>query len=69
VLTGDGLVTGHPTARRRGPQLLPAFFDHDRAATAAALAPLSGLDAELLLPGHGEPWRGPVADAVTAAQS
>jgi glyoxylase-like metal-dependent hydrolase (beta-lactamase superfamily II) len=67
VLTGDGLVTGHPTSRRAGPQLLPRFFDHDRAATAAALAPLAELDAELVLPGHGEPWRGPVADAVAAA--
>jgi glyoxylase-like metal-dependent hydrolase (beta-lactamase superfamily II) len=68
VLTGDGLVTGHPTSRRAGPQLLPGFFHHDRAATAAALAPLARLDAGLVLPGHGEPWRSPVADAVAAAQ-
>ena len=69
VLTGDGLVTGHGTSRRRGPQLLPGFFDHDRAATVAALAPLAELDADLVLPGHGEPWRGAVADAVTAARA
>ena len=69
VLTGDGLVTGHPTSRRTGPQLLPAFFDADRAATAAALAPLAELDADLVLPGHGEPWRGPVAAAVAVARA
>ncbi|MBB3676949.1 MBL fold metallo-hydrolase [Modestobacter versicolor] len=68
VLTGDGLVTGHPTSRRTGPQLLPAFFDHDEAATAAALGPLAGLDADLVLPGHGEPWRGRVERAVALAR-
>ena len=68
VLTGDGLVTGHPTSRRTGPQLLPGFFSHDRTATVAALQPLAELDADLVLPGHGEPWRGPVADAVAGAR-
>jgi glyoxylase-like metal-dependent hydrolase (beta-lactamase superfamily II) len=67
VLTGDGLVTGHPTSRRQGPQLLPGFFTHDQAASEAALTPLARLDADLLLPGHGDPWRGAIADAVTAA--
>jgi hypothetical protein len=68
VLTGDGSVTGHPTSRRSGPQLLPAFFNHQQAATAAGLAPLAQLDADLVLPGHGDPWQGHIADAVATAQ-
>jgi glyoxylase-like metal-dependent hydrolase (beta-lactamase superfamily II) len=67
VLTGDTLVTGHPTVRRVGPQLLPEFFDHDRAGAVRALGALAALDADLLLPGHGRPLRTPVARAVELA--
>lgn len=58
VITGDTLVTGHPTSRRLGPQLLPSWFDHDREGVEEAINTLRGLDADLILPGHGEPWRG-----------
>ena len=68
LLTGDALVTGHPAVRVAGPQLLPAFFDHDRPATVHALDAVAGLDAGLLLPGHGEPLRMPVARAVELAR-
>ncbi len=67
VLTGDALVTGHPTSRRRGPQLLPAWFDHDRRGARGALAVLGALAAETVLPGHGEPAHGPVARLAGAA--
>jgi glyoxylase-like metal-dependent hydrolase (beta-lactamase superfamily II) len=67
VLTGDGLVTGHPTSVRRGPQLLPSFFSHDPERTVAALDALARLDADVVLPGHGRPHRGPVRDAVVQA--
>ncbi|MDP9429592.1 MAG: MBL fold metallo-hydrolase [Actinomycetota bacterium] len=63
VLTGDALVTGHPTSARRGPQLLPRFFSSDPDRTVAALDALDRLDADVVLPGHGEPFRGPVRDA------
>ncbi len=67
MLTGDALVTGHPTSARRGPQLLPRFFSSDPDRTVAALDALDRLDADVVLPGHGEPFRGPVRDAVTRA--
>lgn len=66
IATGDGLVTGHALLRRTGPQLLPSFFNHGDAV--AALAALEQLDADLLLPGHGEPLRMPIAEAVAAAR-
>ena len=67
VLSGDALVTGHPTSRRRGPQLLPEMFNGDTAGARSALGVLAGLDADLLLPGHGDPVSGPVARAVDQA--
>ena len=66
MITGDGLVTGHAVSRRTGPQLIMAMFNHGDAD--AGLTPLEGLDADLVLPGHGDPWRGPVADAVAQAR-
>lgn len=66
VCTGDELATGHAVSRRTGPQLLPAFFQHRD--TRDSVLPLADLDADLLLPGHGQPLRMPLADAVAAAR-
>ena len=68
VLTGDALVTGPPTSARRGPRLLPEFFSHDTEQAVAALDDLARLDADVVLPGHGPPYRGPVRDAVARAR-
>jgi glyoxylase-like metal-dependent hydrolase (beta-lactamase superfamily II) len=65
VATGDGLVTGHPVVRHRGPQVLPGFFNSGDAA--AGIAPLAALAADLILPGHGPALRRPIADAVGEA--
>jgi glyoxylase-like metal-dependent hydrolase (beta-lactamase superfamily II) len=62
VLVTDGLVRGG-----FGPQLLPDKFHHDMAMVRESLERLAGLEAELLLPGHGAPWRGSMADAVQRA--
>lgn len=69
VATGDGLVTGHAVSRVTGPQLIPGWFDHAPIDPYDGLAPLEGLAADLLLPGHGDPMRVPIADAVRAARS
>lgn len=65
VATGDGLVTGHAVLRRTGPQVLPGFFNHGD--PIAGLQPLAALAADLVLPGHGDPLRRPIADAVAEA--
>lgn len=68
MITGDGLVTGHALSPVTGAQLLPAWFDHGTdAEMQAALTVLAGLDADLLLPGHGPVHRGPVREAVDRA--
>ena len=68
VLTGDALVTGHPLSPSRGPQVLPAFFHHDAAATLDGLDGLAALPADLVLPGHGEPLTVPLRRAVQVAR-
>ena len=67
LVAGDAIITGHPVASRPGPQLLPSMFNHDDAACRRSLSALGMLDAEVLLPGHGPLWRGPVRDAVDQA--
>lgn len=67
LVAGDALVTAHPVTPRRGPQLLPAVFNHDQRACERSLAALGLLDTEVLLPGHGPIWRGPVREAAALA--
>lgn len=69
VATGDALVTGHPLSGASGPQLLPDFFSADPARTADTLDVIAGLPADQIAPGHGDPWRGDLADAVARARS
>jgi glyoxylase-like metal-dependent hydrolase (beta-lactamase superfamily II) len=67
LVTGDALITGHPLVRRSGPQLLPSMFNHSDADCRRSLEVLTGTQAETLIPGHGEIWRGPIAEAVRQA--
>jgi glyoxylase-like metal-dependent hydrolase (beta-lactamase superfamily II) len=70
VLTGDALVTSHPTtATPHGPQLIASYFQHDASRARASLGALAPLPARLVLPGHGEPWEGDLAAAIAAARS
>jgi glyoxylase-like metal-dependent hydrolase (beta-lactamase superfamily II) len=67
LISGDALVTGHPVATSDGPQLLPGLFNHDQAGCLRSLAALGMLETDVLLPGHGPVWRGPILDAVEKA--
>ncbi|MCQ1954071.1 MBL fold metallo-hydrolase [Arthrobacter sp. zg-Y238] len=64
VITGDALVTGHALSTRTGPQLLPRMFQHDGVRSVGALAVLAGLDASLILPGHGPAQSTGIREAV-----
>ncbi len=67
LVSGDALVTGHPTATRRGPQLLHPVFNHDQAGCVRSLGALALLETEVLVPGHGEVWRGPIRELAEQA--
>jgi glyoxylase-like metal-dependent hydrolase (beta-lactamase superfamily II) len=67
LVSGDALVTGHPLARRSGPQLLPRVFNHSEPDCVRSLAALALLETDVLIPGHGDLWRGPIHEAVRTA--
>jgi glyoxylase-like metal-dependent hydrolase (beta-lactamase superfamily II) len=48
---------------------MPPPLNADNRASAASLDRLEALEADVLLPGHGEPWRGGVGVAVQRARS
>jgi glyoxylase-like metal-dependent hydrolase (beta-lactamase superfamily II) len=68
VFTGDAIVTLDPTTGKVGPAVLGAPPTEDRASAFASLERIRATGAGILLPGHGEPWRQGVADAVRLAQ-
>ena len=67
LITGDALVTAHPTFNGVGPRLLPADFSHDQHSAINALKAIRELDAEMFVPGHGPAWYGPISDSVDQA--
>ncbi len=69
LVSGDALITGHPLLRRSGPQLLPAVFSHSQRDCLRSLEALALLDTEVLLPGHGDVWHGPIREATEAARA
>ncbi|CCK32669.1 beta-lactamase [Streptomyces davaonensis JCM 4913] len=68
LISGDALVSGHPTSRVKGPHLLLDMFHRERAQALASLDVLAGLDADVFLPGHGPVHRGPVREAALQAR-
>ena len=69
LFTGDGLVTMDLLGSGRGPQLMERRFHNDPQAAKESLDRIVGLDASLLLPGHGSPWSGTPAEAVALAKA
>lgn len=67
LCSGDALVTSALIYARKGPQLLPDPFHTDPALARQSALTLASLPVDLLLPGHGMAWRGPIADAVAQA--
>lgn len=67
LIVGDALITGHPLARESGPQLLPSVFNHNDAECVRSLSILAEAGTEVLIPGHGDLWFGPVREAARQA--
>jgi glyoxylase-like metal-dependent hydrolase (beta-lactamase superfamily II) len=62
VFVGDALTTGHVLTGAKGPQPAPFTLEPEQAI--ASLARIEGLGVTWVLPGHGPPWSGGIADAV-----
>jgi glyoxylase-like metal-dependent hydrolase (beta-lactamase superfamily II) len=67
MFIGDAIATYSVTTGRRGPQIAP--FTQDPAEAVRSLDRLAGLEAGLVLPGHGEPWTGGLPEATRLARS
>lgn len=67
LVSGDALVTAHPTLPDVGPHLLPGFFSNDQDSAVRALSTLGTIDADTLVPGHGPTWDGPISRAADEA--
>lgn len=67
LLCGDAMGTLAVTTGETGAMLPPMNEDRERAV--ASLDVLAGVSAEMVLPGHGEPFRGSPAEAVAAARA
>ncbi len=69
IITADALVTLDPYTNRRGPRLVARAATADVAANLASLDRIAETGAEVVLPGHGEPFRSGAAAAVREARA
>jgi glyoxylase-like metal-dependent hydrolase (beta-lactamase superfamily II) len=68
LFVGDLMCTWHPTRGRLGPQTMA--FNVSTPQSVESLGAIEGLDAGLVLVGHGEPWTdGPAAAAARARET
>jgi glyoxylase-like metal-dependent hydrolase (beta-lactamase superfamily II) len=67
LMVGDALSTVAVMSGAVGPMISP--FTSDPVEALASLARIEGIEARWTLPGHGEPWTGTVADAVSAVRA
>ena len=68
LFSGDALATRSFVRGGVGPQFLDDVFHTDPDRARRSLDRLAALDADLLLPGHGDPWSGPIAELVARAR-
>ncbi|MDX1621903.1 MAG: MBL fold metallo-hydrolase, partial [Nitriliruptorales bacterium] len=68
LLSGDALITVDVWNRDdTGPQLIRPQFNADHHQAAASLREYAALEADVVVPGHGDPFRGRPAEAVEQA--
>jgi glyoxylase-like metal-dependent hydrolase (beta-lactamase superfamily II) len=69
VLTGDVVVMRNPLTGRTGPQIMPSGLNLDSRQALGSLDAVERLPADLVLPGHGDPWTAGAAEAARAARA
>ncbi len=69
LLTGDVLATKNPLTGRLGPQIMPSGLNENTPQAFQSLDALSGVTADVILPGHGDPYRDGVPAALAAAKA
>jgi glyoxylase-like metal-dependent hydrolase (beta-lactamase superfamily II) len=67
LFVGDAFATVSVMTGTIGPQVAPFTADAEQAV--ASLDRLAGIEAPLILPGHGEPWTGGTTAAIAAVRA
>jgi glyoxylase-like metal-dependent hydrolase (beta-lactamase superfamily II) len=67
LIAGDALCTLNPVTGARGPQLMPFALSNGKALD--SLTRIQDVDADVVVFGHGEPWREGVGAAVERARA
>ncbi len=68
LIAGDAMATYDPITGATGPRVVHDVVNSDPARVRTSLAQIEGVEADTLLPGHGDPWRGSMAEAVARAR-
>jgi len=68
VIAGDEIVVRDPITGACGPRIPHDAVNAQPARSRESLVQLEGLEADTLLTGHGDPWRGSMGDAVARAR-
>jgi glyoxylase-like metal-dependent hydrolase (beta-lactamase superfamily II) len=68
LFSGDALVTRDPYTGALGPRIVARAATADSAQAKRSLSAIEQTGAEVLLPGHGEPWTGGAAAAAEHAR-
>ncbi|MGI8596708.1 MAG: MBL fold metallo-hydrolase [Thermoleophilaceae bacterium] len=68
LISGDALVNYDPITGASGPRLPHDVVNADPPLCRSSLEVIAAAEADTFLPGHGDPWRGSMADAVAHAR-
>jgi glyoxylase-like metal-dependent hydrolase (beta-lactamase superfamily II) len=69
LLSGDVLATWNALTGRDGPQIMPSGLNVDSDQALSSLSALEAIEADVVLPGHGEPWTEGVPEALRRARA
>jgi glyoxylase-like metal-dependent hydrolase (beta-lactamase superfamily II) len=69
IAVGDTFASGHPISTHSGPQMLHRMYHSDPAAALKAAHSLGGVQAHVILPGHGPALRMSLAQAVATLRT
>lgn len=69
IATGDCFITGHPLSSHTGPQMLHRMYHHAPTVVGLSLRALNGVEASIILPGHGPAMDMRLGDALASLRS
>jgi glyoxylase-like metal-dependent hydrolase (beta-lactamase superfamily II) len=69
LMTGDALCTWNAYTGRKGPQIMPSALNMSNAQALESLDRLAAVTADVILPGHGDPFTAGVPEAIRQARA